>query len=309
MAMAGARVAAIQMCSRMSVTENLATTARLLEEARRGGAKLAVLPETFPIFHTDPQEKVRVREKFGEGPIQHFLAEQARANSMWIVAGTIPIESSDPKKIRAASLVYNAEGECVARYDKTHLFDAKISETQIYRESDTVEAGAADESNIKVVDTPLGKIGLCVCYDLRFPEFIRLLMEKGAEIIVAPSAFTAPTGKAHWELLARGLVAQNLCYFVGSCQGGLHENGRETHGHSMIVGPWAEILAKADKEGVISADIDVAQVYIARGRIPVHEHRRFETAVKKPAPPLTFGAGLAVKVRTEHSDDGTSPRY
>lgn len=279
------RIAAIQMTSKINIAENLAAASHLLKQASEMGASLAVLPENFSLFHPDPLEKVHVREKFGDGPIQSFLSAQARAHRMWIIAGTIPLETNDPAKVSAASLVFNAEGICVARYDKIHLFDAVLSASETYRESATVDAGSVDESNIQVVDTPVGKIGLTVCYDIRFPEFIRLLMERGAEIIVAPAAFTVPTGTAHWNVLARGLVAQNLCYFVGACQGGRHENGRETYGHSLIVDPWASVIAERTQdiqsEGVIVADIDREKVREARAKLPIHAHRRFEIDVKK----------------------------
>ena len=272
------RIAAIQMTSKMSVSENLASAARLIQEAVHQGARLIVLPEAFSIFHSDPLEKVRIREQLGHGLVQDFLSDQARQHEVWIIGGTISLEAADANKIRAASLVYNDKGQCVARYDKMHLFDATISATQVYRESDTVEAGESNDSNIVVVDTPFGKIGLTICYDLRFPELIRKLMEKGAEIIVSPSAFTKPTGEAHWHLLARGLVAQNLCYFVGACQGGHHENGRDTYGHSLIIDPWGVVIAEMgdelQHEGVLTAGIDLSKVHEARVKIPIHQHRK-----------------------------------
>jgi predicted amidohydrolase len=273
-----ATIAAIQMCSSHIVDENLATAKRLIEEAAHNNAKLIVLPEMFAIMGLAPNDKVNAREVFGIGKIQDFLSNEAKLNKVWIVGGTIPIESDDTTKVRAASLVYNDKGEFVARYDKIHLFDVTLSEKDVYKESDTTEPG----NQLVVVDTPFGKLGLGVCYDVRFPELFRCLLNKGAEIIILPSAFTVPTGEAHWELLARSRAVENFCYLVGACQGGTHSSGRKTYGNSIIVAPWGNVLSKKDgvEEGIIYSSIDLAKVYEARKSIPIQNHQRiyFDTS-------------------------------
>lgn len=266
------KIAAIQMCSSHLIDENLETAAHFISEAAENGAKLVVLPEMFPIMGFMATDKMLVREPFGHGKIQSFLSEQAKKNDLWIVGGTIPIDCNNEKKVRAASLVLDNQGNLIARYDKIHLFDVHISDEEIYRESDTVEAG----NTPIVVDTPFGKLGLGVCYDLRFPELFRCLFDKGAEIIALPAAFTVATGAAHWELLARTRAVENFCYLVGACQGGTHSNGRKTYGHSMIIEPWGNIVSqKEDMDpGIIYANIDLKKVYDARKSIPIEKHRR-----------------------------------
>ncbi|MBI5447132.1 MAG: carbon-nitrogen hydrolase family protein [Gammaproteobacteria bacterium] len=238
------KIAAIQMCSSQFVDENLKTAERLIAEAAQNQAKLLVLPEMFSIMGEKETDKVKVREEVGKGNIQSFLSEQARKHHIWIVGGTIPISCDNSTKIRAACLVYDDQGKQVARYDKSHLFDVSLSDAEVYKESDTTEPG----SECVVVDTPVGRVGLAVCYDLRFPGLFLELAARGAEIIVVPSAFTKKTGEAHWELLMRARAIDTFCYLVGSAQGGVHPNGRHTFGNSMIVDPWGLISAK--KEGV-----------------------------------------------------------
>lgn len=274
-----AKIAAIQMRSSFSVADNLAAAGRLLATAKEAGAKLAVLPEMFAILGKHPEDRVKIREKFGQGLIQDFLSTQAKALGLWIIGGTIPIDCGSDKKVRASCLVYNDRGENVARYDKIHLFDATLSATEKYFESDTVEAGETSDRNIVVIATPVGRIGLSVCYDIRFPELMRKLIDKGAEVIVAPSAFTVPSGKAHWDILTKAVSVQNFCYFVGAGQGGSHDNGRQTYGHSVIIAPWGNVLTEeagdVQDEAIIYADIDLAKVTEARNKIPTPEHRRF----------------------------------
>lgn len=257
------KIAAIQMCSSDNVDENLAAAKKLIEEAARNDAKLAVLPEMFAIMG----HKAKPKESIGHGKIQDFLSHTARENKIWIIAGTIPIACHDDKKFRAACLVFNDLGLNVARYDKIHLFDAVLSEHEKYAESDKTEAG----NQIVCIDTPFGRMGLAVCYDIRFTDLFKKLLEKKVEIIALPAAFTVPTGQAHWEILARATAIHNLCYFIGACQGGKHSDARHTYGHSLIIEPWGNIIAEKrdDKPGVIYADIDREEVSKARKIIPI----------------------------------------
>ncbi len=272
------KVAAIQMCSSHDVDINLQNTAFFIADAVKHDAKIIVLPEMFAIMGHTPSDKVHVKEVIGSGKIQHFLSQQALKHHIWIVGGTIPIACDDPNKVRAACLVYNDQGELAARYDKIHLFDISLSEKETYKESETTEAG----NEIVVVDTPYGKLGLAVCYDIRFPELFRCLFNKGAEILILPSAFTVPTGEAHWELLTRARAVENFSYLIGAAQGGTHSNGRKTFGNTLIIEPWGNIIAKKQdaEEGVVYAEIDLAKVYEARKAIPVQEHQRinFDTS-------------------------------
>lgn len=265
------KVAAIQMCSSNVVEENLATAEKLIHQAVSNNAKLIILPEMFAVMGKTALDKVLVKEKYGTGIIQSFLADQAKKHDTWILGGTIPIESSKSDKIRAASILYNNKGIVAARYDKIHLFDVELSEKETYKESDTTEPG----NELIVVDTPVGKLGLGVCYDVRFPEMFRYLFNKGAEIIALPSAFTVKTGKAHWELLTRSRAVENFSYLIGSAQGGTHPSGRSTFGNSLIVDPWGEVVSKyTDIEpGVIYADIDLNKLHEIRKSIPVSSHQ------------------------------------
>ncbi len=259
------KVAAIQMCSTNNVRENLDAAEKLIHQAASAHAKLIVLPEMFAIMGTDAKDKIIVKEKYGEGLIQSFLSEQARKNNVWILGGTIPIACDDVNKIRAAAILYDDQGSVVARYDKIHLFDVTLSHDEIYKESDTTQPG----KDLIVVDTPVGKLGIGVCYDIRFPEMFRDLFRRGAEIIALPSAFTVKTGTAHWELLSRSRAVENFCYFIGAAQGGQHGNGRKTYGNSLIVSPWGDVIAKniGENPGVIYADIDLKTLYDIRKSI------------------------------------------
>ncbi len=270
------KVAAIQMCSSHLIDENLKSAAKWINEAANNNAKLVVLPEMFAIMGQKPIDKVAVKEKMGQGVIQDFLAEQAKKNDVWIVGGTIPVACENENKVRAASLVFDNNGKCVARYDKIHLFDVVLSEKEIYKESDTTEPG----NELVVVDTPFGKLGLAVCYDVRFPELFRCLFNKGAEIIALPSAFTVPTGEAHWELLARSRAVDNFSYVIGACQGGTHSSGRKTFGNSIIVEPWGTVAAKKEgvSPGIIYTNIDLQKIYDARNSIPIGAHQRISQA-------------------------------
>lgn len=261
------KVAAIQMCSTGNVDENLANAALLVEQASSQGAILAVLPEMFVIFGEKASDKDRIKERYGSGKIQDFLSALALKHNIWIVAGTIPIACDVPNKIRAACIVFDNQGHQVARYDKIHLFDVTLSEQEVYKESDTTQPG--DE--VIVIDTPAGKLGLCVCYDMRFPDHIAKLSAQGAEIIAIPAAFTAKTGAAHWELLARCRAIDSFSYVIGACQGGTHPSGRKTHGHTMIVDPWGVIVEEINmpENGVAFAEVDLERLYEIRNQIPV----------------------------------------
>lgn len=266
------KIAAIQMASGTNVSANLIEVSRQILSAAQAGAKLIVLPENFAIMGLQDTDQVKIAENDGIGPIQDFLSEQAKKNKVWLIAGTIPLKADDEDKIYAASLVYNDNGERVSRYDKIHLFDVHLEATsETYKESETIDAG----NQAIVVDTPFGKIGLAICYDLRFPELFRQLALQDAEIIVLPAAFTAITGKAHWEVLIRARAIENLCYLVASAQGGYHVNGRETHGDSMIVDPWGSILDHLPQgSGYVIAEVELENVKSIRKNFPALQHRK-----------------------------------
>lgn len=266
------KVAAIQMASGPNVDSNLIEAARLIKLAAESDAKLVVLPENFALMGMSEKDKVKIREQEGDGQIQKFLAEQAKRNHVWLVGGTVPMACDDANKIFAACLVYNDQGEQVARYDKIHLFDVELEESgETYNESETIDNG----NDIVVIDTPVGKLGLAICYDLRFPELFRAMVNKGAEIFSLPSAFTAITGKAHWDILVRARAVENLSYVIAAAQGGYHANGRHTYGHSMIVDPWGNVLNQLNTgSGVVIADVKLEQVTKTRQTFPALSHRR-----------------------------------
>lgn len=265
-------IAALQMASGPQVQANLMEAERLLKEAYERGATLAVLPESFAIMSLQPSDQVKVAEAFGEGPIQAFLSQQAKKYGMWIIAGTIPLRSIDPTRVYAASILYNGQGEVVARYDKIHMFDVTLSENgEVHTESQTTMPGHQPV----VVDTPCGRIGMSVCYDLRFPELYRQLSAQGAQLLVVPAAFTDVTGRAHWEVLLRARAIENMCYVVAPGQGGYHVNGRTTYGHSMIIDYWGRVRAVRDKgPGIVMTDIDLEGQESTRKTFPVLSHRR-----------------------------------
>jgi len=267
------KVAAIQMASGPNVKANLAEAEKLIKIAVQQHAEMVVLPENFAIMGTSETDKVKIAETYGEGLLQDFLREQAKKSGIWLVGGTIPLRSRDPSKISAACMLYNDRGECVARYDKIHLFDVTIeASNESYTESETISAG----NKTVVIDTPFGKLGLAVCYDLRFPELFRALVDQGMEICAMPSAFTSLTGKVHWESLLRARAIENLSFIIAADQGGYHVGGRETHGDSMIVDPWGLILNRLPNgTGVVVAEIDNARLERTRKMFPVLQHRRF----------------------------------
>jgi predicted amidohydrolase len=264
-------IAAIQMTSGPDVAANLEQAQPLLEDAARGGAQLAVLPENFAFMGLRDADKRAIGEPEGSGPIQDFLATVARRLRMWIVGGTIPLRAGDDGRVAAASVVYDAYGNRVARYDKIHLFDVDIpGRVEHYRESAHVAPG----SQTVVVDTPVGRLGLSVCYDVRFPELFRSLSAAGAQILTVPSAFTSPTGRAHWETLLCARAIENLCYVVAPAQSGFHANGRETYGDSMIVDYWGRVAQRLPRgRGCITAQIDLQRQAEVRQSFPALQHR------------------------------------
>jgi nitrilase len=261
------KVAGIQMASSPQLSSNLIEAERLIAIAVKQGAKIVVLPEYFCMMGFKETDKVKVREKEGEGPIQHFLAKMAKEYKIWLIGGTVPLTSNFPKKVRNSCLVYNDKGVQVARYDKIHLFGLDLG-TEHYHEENTIESG----DSVVVVDTPYGKIGLSICYDLRFPELYRAMGE--VDILVVPSAFTETTGKAHWECLLRARAIENLCYVIAPAQGGYHLSGRETHGNSMIVDPWGVILDRLPRgSGVVMANLNRDYQASLRNSLPALNHR------------------------------------
>ena len=278
------RIAAIQMASGTNVSANLSEVSKQITNAVEAGAKLVVLPESFAIMGLQDADQIKVAEDEGVGPIQEFLSGEAKKHHIWLIAGTVPLKlnSDNPnydKKVFSSCLVYDEKGKQVSRYDKVHLFDVHLEITnETYNESETLEAG----NKAVVVDTPFGKIGLSICFDLRFPELYRELVLQGAEIIVVPSAFTAITGKAHWEVLLRSRAIENLCYVVASAQGGYHVNGRETHGDSMIIDPWGTILDRLPQgSGYVTADIDIENINNIRENFPVLKNRKISCSLSK----------------------------
>jgi len=270
-------VAAVQMASGPNVKANLEEAEKLIKTAVQQEAKLVVLPENFAIMGMTEVDKVAIAETAGEGPIQQFLSQQASKHGVWIVGGTIPVESSVTGKVYSTSLLYNDSGDMVARYDKIHLFDVMLEDSnESYNESETIESG----NDVVVVDTPFGKLGMAICYDLRFPELFRAMADVGMEICVLPSAFTNLTGRAHWESLLRARAIENLCYMIAPDQGGYHKNGRETYGDSMIVDPWGVVLNRLPHgTGVVVSDVDLEKLRNTRQNFPALKHKRLDCRI------------------------------
>ncbi len=268
------KIAAIQMTSGPEVAQNLTTAARLLEDAAAQGAALAGLPENFAIMGRSEADKLAVSETDGDGPIQQFLASTARRLKLWIIGGTIPVRAGSDGRVAAACLVYDERGERRARYDKIHLFDVKLPDkAEEYRESATIVHG----SEPVVIDSPVGKLGLAVCYDVRFPELFRKMSAAGAQLFSLPSAFTAPTGRAHWETLLRARAIENLCFMLAPAQAGVHVNGRETYGDTMIVDYWGRVMTRLPHgAGVVTAELDLERQVEVRRSFPALEHRIFK---------------------------------
>jgi deaminated glutathione amidase len=266
------KAAAVQMTSGRDVAGNLAEAQRLIALAAQQGAKLVVLPENFSFLGADDAERLAAAEEAGEGPAQHFLAEQAKAHGVWLVGGTVPIRDRNDRA-RSRSMLLSPDGICAASYDKIHLFDVAIpgQETESYRESATTVAG----DRVVTAETPLGRIGMTVCYDIRFPALFHRLGMLGTEILVVPAAFTVPTGRVHWQTLLQARAIESMTFVVASAQWGEHAGGRRTYGHSMIVGPWGDVLAvREEGAGVVSAELDMIGLDKVRNQFPVLKHRR-----------------------------------
>src|SRR6202167_3050125 len=270
------RSPALQTTSSHIVADNLAAAGELLREAKDAGADIACLPENFAFIGLRDADKLQVAEADGAGAAQSFLSDTARQLKLWIVGGTIVIRRGHDRRVTNQSLLSDASGKRVARYDKIHLFDVTIpGRDEQYRESTHVAPGR----EIVIADTPVGKLGLSVCYDMRFPELYRQLVSQGAEWLAMPAAFTVPTGRAHWETLLRARAIENLCYVVAPAQAGLHTSGRETYGDSLIVDYWGQVLSRlATGSGVITADIDLASQAESRARFPALDNRQLGLA-------------------------------
>lgn len=265
------KIAAIQMVSGASLQANLDAAALLLREAAEAGAELAVLPEYFCLMGHRDDDKLAMAEVPGQGKVQEFLAATAKALGLWLAAGTLPLASADPGRVRNTHLVYSPQGECVARYDKIHLFRFDNGRDR-FDESIAIEAGRDPVAfTLPSRDGHLWRVGLSVCYDLRFPELYRAL---AADLLLVPSAFTYTTGQAHWEVLLRARAIENLAFVVAPAQGGMHENGRRTWGQTMVVDPWGSVLAKRDTgPGVVMADMQAQRLAEVRQQLPALTHR------------------------------------
>jgi nitrilase len=266
------KVAAAQMNSGDDVAANLESAQRLIEEAAERGASLVVLPENFAFLAADETGKLAIVEAFGDGPIQDFLGRMAREHGIWLVGGTTPIRSDDPRRAYSASLLYSPGGQCCARYDKIHLFDVGVpGKDESYRESATAMPGDAPAT----FAAPFGRIGMAVCYDIRFPAHFEWLGRAGMDILTVPAAFTVPTGEAHWNVLLRARAIESLCFVIAAAQSGLHPGNRRTYGHSMVVGPWGDVLAEvAQGPGIAFAELDMTELDRLRQRFPALSHRR-----------------------------------
>ncbi len=261
-------VAAVQMVSSPNVDDNLETARRLLAQAAREGAALVTLPEYWPIMGMLDTDKVAHAEQPGRGLIQDFMAAQAREHGIWLIGGTMPLASDDAGRVLNTTLVYDPQGQAVGRYDKIHLFGFTKGQ-ESYDEARTIVPGAAVGS----FEAPFGRVGLSVCYDLRFPELYRAMGE--CALIVVPAAFTHTTGMAHWEVLLRARAIENQCYVLASAQGGTHRNGRRTFGHSMLINPWGDVVGQvAEGEGVVLGEIDTDFLANVRQSLPALKHRK-----------------------------------
>lgn len=268
------KVAALQMVTSTHWEHNRAQAWQLLQQAAGLGAELAVLPEYFCLMGQRDTDKLALAEPFGDGPMQQFLAQSARSLGLWIVGGTLPLQGPDAAHVYNSSCVFNPQGDCVARYDKIHLF-CYANEREAYDEHRVIAPGHEPvHFDLSSRDGQSWRIGLSVCYDLRFPELYRLHAQAGAQLMLVPSAFTYTTGQAHWELLLRARAVENLAYVLAAAQGGVHENGRRTWGHSMAINPWGEVMAlQASEPGVVLADLDWAQLQRWRQQLPALQHR------------------------------------
>jgi nitrilase len=264
------KIAAVQMVSTPDVARNLEAAARLVAEAAAGGASLVALPEYFCLMGRRDDDKLRIAEGPGDGPIQQCLSALARQHGLWLLGGTLPLHAGRPGRVSNSTLAYGPDGLQVARYDKIHLFSFDNGRER-YDEAAVLDPGSTP---VALQAGPL-RVGLSVCYDLRFPELYRALMQPPCDVLSVPSAFTYTTGRAHWELLLRARAVENQCYVLAAAQGGTHENGRRTWGHSMVVDPWGEVLAvRPEGEGVVLAEVDGERLASVRAQLPALQHRR-----------------------------------
>lgn len=268
------KAAALQMVSTGAVADNLAQAGGLIAQAASQGAELVVLPEYFCMIGQSDADKLAIQEPFGTGPLQQFLADAARQHGVWLVAGTLPLSGASPERVFNSTLAYDPQGVCVARYDKMHLFRFDNGRER-YDESRVLQAGAAPtQFALPSRDGHTWQLGLSVCYDLRFPELYRAYAERGADLLLVPSAFTYTTGQAHWEVLLRARAIENLAFVLAAAQGGVHPSGRQTWGQSMLIDPWGQVLASQDQgPGVVLAELDAADVVQRRSQLPALDHR------------------------------------
>lgn len=262
------KIAAIQMISTPVPTENIATARRLMQEAAAAGAKLLLLPEYWPLMGLHETDKVGIAEEAGQGPLQAFMADMAHTLDVWLIGGTIPLQAPDATKVLNTTLVYDPQGQQVARYDKIHLFGFSKGE-ESYEEARTIVAG----EQVSSFDAGFGEVALSICYDLRFPELFRVLGT--CSLIVVPAAFTYTTGQAHWEILLRARAIENQCYVLACGQGGKHVNGRRTWGHSMLIDPWGKVVDVLEEgEGIVSGEVDESLIASIRESLPALRHRK-----------------------------------
>ncbi|HHY6931265.1 TPA: carbon-nitrogen hydrolase family protein [Burkholderia ambifaria] len=261
------RVAALQMVSTPDVARNLAEAGRLITEAAGDGAQLVLLPEYFCFMGHRDTDKLALAETYRDGPIQQFLARAAQRHGVWLIGGTLPLQAPEPDRVLNTTLVFDPSGHEAARYDKIHLFNFEKGD-ESFDEARTIRAG----ETVVTFDAPFGRVGLSVCYDLRFPELYRRMGD--CALIVVPSAFTYTTGRAHWEMLLRARAVENQCYVLAAAQGGKHENGRRTWGHSMLIDPWGEIVAVRDEgASVVTGALDPQRIADVRQSLPAWRHR------------------------------------
>ena len=267
------KIAALQMVSAPDLAANLATAERLIDQAVSDGAQLVSLPEYFVQMGLHETDKFQIAEEFGQGPMQEMLAPKARQHDIWVAGGSIPIKTHDPVKVTNTALLYDPQGEVVARYDKMHLFSYQDGARNL-DEGRTMVAG----TKIVTADTPFGRVGMSICYDLRFPELYRAMGE--VDLILVPSAFTVPTGSAHWEVLLRARAIENQCYVLAAAQGGTHASGRQTYGHSMLIDPWGEVVSVLPEgEGVVMGEMDPERLKSVRHNLQAMRHRKIQHSV------------------------------